>query len=361
MKRHTSSPAKKDLSSPSDVRRASRREVLATLSAVGAGMVLAPSASVAETVDKGRSGPTAQNASRTQTPNKTVRRPNRYEDSLIFERKPFTWPGGKTLAVWIIPNVEAWSFDSAVGVTTSPNPGNAVPDVINYAWREYGMRVGLWRIADVLDSAGVRATVALNSSVCEVFPKAVEEMKKRHWEFMGHGITNSQLLSSTSSLEEERGVIQTALGTIEHAAGERPKGWLGPGLAETFNTPDILAEEGVRYVGDWNNDDQPYPMKVKKGKLLSVPYCMELNDIGLFARHGYTGEEYLRAVTDQFETLYSESQKLPRVMGIPLHPFLTGQPLHIKYFQQALAQMKKQDRVWFATGNEIAEAYERMQ
>jgi allantoinase len=156
---------------------------------------------------------------------------------------------GKTLAVWIIPNVEAWSFDSAVGVTTSPNPAGAVPDVINYAWREYGMRVGLWRIADVLDSVGVRATVALNSSVCEVFPKAVEEMKKRHWEFMGHGITNSQLLSSTSSLDDERNVIQTALGTIEHAVGERPKGWLGPGLAETFNTLDILAEEGVRYRG----------------------------------------------------------------------------------------------------------------
>jgi len=236
-----------------------------------------------------------------------------------------------------------------------------VPDVINYAWREYGMRVGLWRIADVLDSAGVRATVALNSSVCEVFPKAVEEMKKRRWEFMGHGITNSQLLSSTSSPDEERNVIQTALGTIEHAVGERPKGWLGPGLAETFNTLDILAEEGIRYVGDWNNDDQPYPMKVKKGKLFSVPYCMELNDIGLFARHGYTGEEYLKAVTDQFETLYSESQKLARVMGIPLHPFLTGQPLHIKYFQQAIAHMQRQDRVWFATGNEIAEAYERLQ
>lgn len=363
MKRRASSPNNKDVDSPSDDRhdrQPSRREVLATLSAVGAGIALGPSASVAQTAGKTRDGSTAQNVSGAQTPSKTVRRPGRYEDSLIFDRKPFVWPGGKTLAVWIIPNVEAWSYDSAVGVTTSPNAGNAVPDVINYAWREYGMRVGLWRIADVLDSAGVRATVALNSSVCEIFPKAVEEMKKRHWEFMGHGITNSQLLSSTSSLDEERNVIQTALGTIEHAVGERPKGWLGPGLAETFNTLDILAEEGVRYVGDWNNDDQPYPMKVKTGKLFSVPYCMELNDIGLFGRHGYTGDEYLRAVTDQFETLYSESHKLSRVMGIPLHPFLTGQPLHIKYFQQAIAHIQKQDRVWFATGKEIAEAYERI-
>src|SRR5438445_1244165 len=360
MKRPTFSPRKQALDHLSDDRGRSRREVLATLSAVGAGIVLAPSASLAQTVDKERNGSIPESVSGAQKPNKTVRRPERYEDSLIFERKPFTRPGGKTLAVWIIPNVEAWSYDSAVGVTTSPNPGNTVPDVINYAWREYGMRVGLWRIADVLDSAGLRATVALNSSVCEIFPKAVEEMKKRHWEFMGHGITNSQLLSSTSSVDEERNVIRTALRTIEDAVGERPKGWLGPGLAETFNTLDILAEEDVRYVGDWNNDDQPYPMKVKKGKLLYVPYCMELNDIGLFARHGYTGEEYFRAVKDQFETLYVESQKLARVMGIPLHPFLTGQPLHIKYFQQAIADIQKQDHVWFATGNEIAEAYERV-
>src|SRR5947209_1478567 len=188
MKRPTFSPRKQALDHLSDDRGRSRREVLATLSAVGAGIVLAPSASIAQTVDEVRSGSITQNANGAQTPSKTVRRPERYEDSLIFERKPFTWPGGKTLAVWIIP-------------------------------------------------------------------KAVEEMKKRRWEFMGHGITNSQLLSSTSSVDEERNVIQTALRTIEHAVGERPKGWLGPGLAETFNTLDILAEEGVRYVGDWNNDD----------------------------------------------------------------------------------------------------------
>jgi peptidoglycan/xylan/chitin deacetylase (PgdA/CDA1 family) len=291
---------------------------------------------------------------------KKVNRSGRYEDSLIFERKPFSWPGGKTLAVWIIPNVEAWTYDSPEGLATSPNIRHVVPDVINYAWREYGIRVGLWRIADVLESSGVRATVALNSSVCDIFPRAVEEMKKRHWEFMGHGITNSQPLSHLSSSSEEKDVIRTTLDTIQKAVGSRPKGWLGPALAERFDTLDILAEEGVQFVADWNNDDQPYRMKVKSGKMHSVPYCMELNDIGLFFRHGYTGEEYLGAIVDQFETLYSESDKLARVMGIPLHPFLVGQPLRIKYFQRAIAHMKKMDRVWFATGSEIAEAYEQV-
>jgi allantoinase len=293
-----------------------------------------------------------------QTRGTPVRRPDRYDDSLIIERKAFKWPGGKTLAIWIIPNVEVWDFHSAAGLAISP-PGNAVPDIINYAWREYGMRVGLWRIADALDSLGLQATVALNSGVCQAFPQAIEQMKKRRWEFMGHGITNSASLANLS-LDEERQTIREALHTIEQATGERPHGWLGPALAETFNTPDVLAEEGVQYVGDWNNDDQPYPMKVKKGKLFSVPYCMDLNDTNLLNRHGYTGEQYERALTDQFETLYTESERTTKVMGIPLHPFLSGQPLYTRYLQQALAHMQTRERVWFTTGSEIVKAYEQL-
>jgi allantoinase len=293
-----------------------------------------------------------------QAAGKAVRRADRYEDSFIFERKSFAWPGNKTLAVWIAPNVEVWHYDSPAGTGVSPNVRNIVPDVINYAWREYGMRVGLWRLADVLDAAGIKATVALNSAVCEVFPKALEEMKKRNWEFMGHGITNSESLAGLN-LEKEKEVIQTVLKTIEQSTGRKPRGWLGSGLAETYNTLDILAEEGVTYCGDWNNDDQPYPMKVKKGKLFSIPYCMEINDIPLFLRKGYTGEQYYRSVIDQFETLYADSKKQPRVMGIPLHPMIIGQPLRIKYLQRAVAHIKKHDRVWFATGSEIIDAYER--
>ena len=288
----------------------------------------------------------------------SIRRPGRFDDSLIFERKPFTWPGGKTLAVWIIPNVEVWHFDSPVGSAISPNTTNRVPDVINYGWREYGIRVGLWRIADVLDAAGVRATVALNSGVCEVYPKAVEEMKKRGWEFMGHGIANSQSLANLS-IDKEREVIQTTLRTIEQATGTRPRGWLGPGLTETFNTLDILAEEGVVYVGDWNSDDQPFPLKAKRGKLFSVPYGMDINDMSLILRLGYTGEQNLQALKDQFDTLYSDSRKAARVMGIPLHPFLMGQPWRISYLQEAIAYLQQHNQVWFATGSEIVDAFER--
>jgi peptidoglycan/xylan/chitin deacetylase (PgdA/CDA1 family) len=293
-----------------------------------------------------------------QTVGRSVRRPDRYEDSYIFERKSFSWPGNKMIAVWVAPNVEVWNFDSPAGVGVSPNIGNVVPDIINYGWREYGMRVGLWRLADVLDAAGIKATVALNSALCEAHPRAVEEMKKRGWEFMGHGTTNSESLSRLE-LDKEKEVIRTVLKTIEQATGKRPRGWLGTGLAETYNTLDILAEEGVEFCGDWNNDDQPYPMKVRKGKLFSIPYCMEINDIPLFLRKGYTGEQYYRSVMDQFEGLSADSKKHPRVMGIPLHPMIIGQPLRIRYFERAIAEIKKNDAVWFATGSEIIDAYQR--
>ena len=293
-----------------------------------------------------------------QTPPKPIRRSERYDDSFITERKPFKWPGNNTLAVWFAPNVEVWQFDSAFGVGITPNPTNHVPDVFNYAWREYGNRIGLWRLADVLDEAGVKATVALNSQVCEVFPKAVEEMKKRGWEFIGHGTTNSTTLAGLPP-DQERDTIKGILKTIEQATGKRPRGWLGSGLIETYNTLDILAEEGVIFCGDWNNDDQPYPMKVKTGKLFAIPYCMEINDIPLYIRKGYTGEQYYRSVMDQFEQLLADSAKHPRVMGIPLHPMISGQPLRIKYLERALTDMKKHEKVWFATGGEIIDAYLR--
>src|ERR1700716_981226 len=274
-----------------------------------------------------------------QTAPPPIRRSERYDDSFITERKPFRWPGNNTLAVWFAPNVEVWQYDSAFGIGITPNPANYVPDVFNYAWREYGMRVGLWRIADVFDAAGVKATVALNSQVCDVFPRAIEEMKKRGWEFMGHGTTNSESLAGLS-LDKEKEVIRTILKTIEQSTGQRPRGWLGSGLAETHNTLDILAEEGFVYCGDWNGDDQPYPMKVKSGRLFSIPYCMEINDIPLYMRKGYTGEQYYRSVIDQFETLYADSEKQPRVMGIPLHPMISGQPLRIKYLQRLIAELQ---------------------
>lgn len=283
----------------------------------------------------------------------------RYVDSLIFERKPFKWPGGKTLAVWIIPNVEVWGFDTGVDAAIAPNAA-AGPDVINFATREYGMRVGLWRIVDAIEAAGLKATVALNSGVCDVYPKAVEELKKRPWEFIGHGVANSSTLG-TLSAEEEKKTILKALDTIQKATGKKVAGWISPGQVETANTPDILAELGVSYTGDWNNDDQPVKMKVKSGELYSLPYDYAVNDTNLYSSWGFTGEQYYQSVTDEFDVLESDSMKQPRVMGLPVHPFLVGQPEHVGFFKRALQHMKQSEHVWFATGSEILEAYKKVQ
>lgn len=292
-----------------------------------------------------------------QTSSSPLRRADRYEDTYIFERKPFKWPGGKGLAIWLAPAVEVWSVDKAgSGPNVRPNPSNYSPDVMNYSWREYGIRVGLWRMADVFDEAGVKATVLLNSKVCEIFPKAVQEMNRRGWEFVAHGTTNSETLAGLNA-DREREVIREVANTIEQATGKRPRGWLGAGLVETHNTLDILADEGFTYCGDWGNDDQPYPMKVKRGKLYSLPYTIDLNDGQLFARKGYTGDEYYRSVMDHFETLLSESERQPRVVGLGLHPMLTGQPLRINALRRVIVELKNREGVWFATGSEIIDAY----
>ena len=232
-------------------------------------------------------------------------------------------------------------------------------DVLGYTWREYGMRVGLWRIADVMDQANIRATVALNAGVCDVWPKAIEEMDKRGWEMMGHNITNSRSLRNLP-LDKEETIIHTTVKVIQQATGKKVRGWLGTGLGETFSTLDVLAEAGVQYTGDWNNDDVPYRMKVKSGEMYAINYGNAINDISFYGK-GHTGEEYYQMVANQFDTLYADSQKLPRVMGIPLHPFHTGEPLRIKYFQKAVQHMQKQDKVWFATGGEILDAYLKSQ
>ena len=278
---------------------------------------------------------------------------HRFDYSPIIKRKPLTWPNGARVAVWIIPNIEHFEFDLP---GTALFPLNLVPDVLNYGWRDYSVRVGVWRLMDTLDKYGVRATVALNAAVCEHYPIIIEEGKKRNWEFMGHGMTNSQLLSGLPE-EEERKVIRQTIHTITQSVGKAPEGWLGPALAETFITPDLLAEEGIRYLCDWCNDDQPYAMKVKKGQLLSVPYSIELNDIPFFIGKGNSGADFLQAIKDQFDVLYEEGKTNGRVMAIALHPFIISVPYRHKYFAEALEYICRHREVWLATGSEIANWY----
>jgi allantoinase len=292
-----------------------------------------------------------------QQPPENLQEHGRFPYSPIIDRKPLRWPKGARVAVWVIPNIEHFLFDRPSTSVTHVT-ANLVPDVLNYSWRDYGVRVGVWRMMEIMERHGVRGTVALNSDVCERYPRILEEGNRLGWEWMGHGTNNSTLINKQSE-EEERALIAHVLGTIERATGKRPRGWLSPALSESHRTLDILAENKVEYVANWVNDEQPYPMRVKSGTMLSMPYTIEINDIPAFLDLKQSGETFGRMICDQFDVLYEDGAKTGRVMAISLHPFLIGHPHRSKHFANALAHIKSRQEVWLATGSEIADWYRK--
>src|SRR5579863_1634064 len=273
--------------------------------------------------------------------------------SPIIARKKLEWPHGARLALWVIPNIEFFSLAEKIPAS----PTGKLPDVPTWSARDYGNRIGVFRFMEVFDRYGIRATVALNSDVCRYHPLIIEEGNKRRWEWMGHNMTNTRRLIDYPE-GEEAGVIKTALDTIAATSGKRPKGWLGSGLQETWNTLDYLAAEGVEYVCDWTNDDQPYVMTLEGGKrITSIPYSHDINDIPAFERHNRMADEFRQMICDQFDTLYREGAQSGRVMAICLHPYLTGKPYRIGALDKALDYICRHDGVWLATGSEIAQAY----
>jgi allantoinase len=279
----------------------------------------------------------------------------RFDYSPIIDRPVLRWPNGARIAVWVIPNIEHFLFDRP---STSISGATAFlkPDVLNYSWRDYGVRVGIWRMMEIMQRYGVRGTVALNSDVCREYPRIIEEGKKLGWEWMGHGITNSTLLNAQSEAEE-RQLVGTVVSTITRSVGKAPRGWLSPALSETVHTLDILAEHGIEYVGNWVNDEQPYPMRVKKGSMIAMPYSSELNDIPALLGLHQSPERFGQMICDQFDVLYEDGARTGRVMSICLHPFLVGHPHRSKYFAKALAHVTSRQEVWLATGSEIVDCY----
>jgi peptidoglycan/xylan/chitin deacetylase (PgdA/CDA1 family) len=202
----------------------------------------------------------------------------------------------------------------------------------------------------------MRASVLLNSDVCEHYPAIVEEGRRRGCAWLAHGKDNATLQTDMSP-DEERRYLTDVVDTIERGTGQRPHGWLGPALTETAYTPALLAELGLTYVCDWCNDDEPYPLQVDDGPMLSMPYAIEANDVTLLVNKGYTAPEYAQVLVDQFDVLYEEGERSGRVMAIPLHPFLVGQPFRIRHLEAALAHIAGHEHVWLATSDEIAEWY----
>jgi allantoinase len=258
--------------------------------------------------------------------------------SPIIRRPVLTWPEGARVALWVVPNIKFFSLAEKVPAAAGGS-GAPVPDVPGWSARDYGNRVGVFRLMQVLDRHGVRATVALNSELCAQHPAIVEEGNRRQWEWMGHNESNTRRLNEAPP-GEEAGIIARALATIESATGKRPVGWLGAGLQETWNTLDLLAAAGCEYVGDWVNDDQPYMMTLESGRhIVAMPYSQEINDKPVFERQHRTADEFKDMICRQFDVLYREGAESARVMAIAIHPYLTGVPHRIDAFDAALARI----------------------
>jgi allantoinase len=278
-----------------------------------------------------------------------------YDYSPIVDREPIEWPGGARVAFYVGLNVEHFEIDTP---STSLNPATAalVPDPLNYGWRDYGLRVGFWRLAETFDRHGVRPSVLLNSDVAERYPRIIEAGQARDWAWLAHGKNNSTLQTGMT-VDEERAYLTDVVETIDKAVGRRPQGWLGPALTETFHTPSLLAELGLSYVLDWTNDDQPYRLNVPG--MVSVPYSVELNDLGLFTMQGLTGPEFVQVIKDQLDQLHTDSADSGRVFALALHPFVTGQAFRAKYLDQALDYVANHPDVWLTTSDDIAQHYIR--
>jgi len=276
--------------------------------------------------------------------------------SPIIHRPKLSWPNGAYVALWVIPNIEFFSLDEKVPLGGG-GTGTPVPDVPSWSARDYGNRVGVFRLMEVLDRHGIRGTVALNSDVCVQHPAIIEEGQKRRWEWMGHNESNTRRLNDVPP-DEEPAVIKRTLAVIEKATGKRPAGWLGSGLQETWSTVDLLADAGVEYVCDWANDDQPYIMSLDGGRrITSIPYSYEINDKPAYERRNRTAREFQDMICRQFDVLYREGAQSGRVMAIALHPYLSGVPHRIGALDEALAYICKHEHVWKATGAEIARHY----
>lgn len=279
----------------------------------------------------------------------------RYPYSPISHREPMRFPKGARVAVVPYLNIEHFPEDRP-GTPLVAMTAQFTPDVLNYGWRDYGQRVGIWRITEILDRHGLRATVCLNSDACREYPQIIEEGVKRNWVWMGHAQNNSYFLTDMEE-DRERAIITDTLETIESATGTRPKGWLSPALTETYNTPDLLAEAGVEYLCDFTCDDQPFEMNVRSGSLLSMPYSIELNDIQAFLCFGVSAEVFGQMIMDQFDVLYAEGETNARVMPIVLHTFFVGQPFRAKHLARAFEYITGHGDIWLTTGDELNDWY----
>ena len=271
--------------------------------------------------------------------------------SPITERAPLTLPGGARVAVWTVVNLEVWDIARPMPrtVLTPPMGVPQLPDVPNWSWHEYGMRVGVWRFFELFRALGIQPTAAINGLLCERYPQIISTAKDDGWEFIPHGHEQRPM----QTVADQPAAIKKALDTIEAATGTRPIGWLAPGMSQTFETPDFLAAAGIKYTGDYVHDDEPSRIKTAEGDMVTVPYAFDMNDITMMALANHEGKHFVERGIDQFTQLHKEGANRAKIMPIPIHAYLSGQPHRFIHLEKLYRYLAAQPDVIFMTGAEI--------
>lgn len=275
----------------------------------------------------------------------------RYPYSAIVHRPDYSWVDGKRLAVYIALNIEHFSFGEGLGAVLAPS---SQPDVLNYAWRDYGNRVGVWRMLELFDHLNLPVALLVNSTIYDYCPEVVTAFRDRHDEIVAHGRTNSERQSNLTEVEE-RSLIQETTDILAAHEGHIPAGWLGPWISQSWHTPDLLQELGYTYMLDWCCDDQPIWFKTRSGSLLSVPYPQEINDIPAIAVRRRCASEFADMIIDNFDEMLEQSQQQPLVFGIALHAYIMGQPFRLRHLRRALTHIAAHaDEIWLTHPGAIA-------
>lgn len=284
--------------------------------------------------------------------------PDRYDYLSLVDRPKISWPGNARVAFWVSPNVEFYELDPP------PNPGYPIwprpqPDILNYSYRDYGNRVGITRMIEVMARYGVKGSVSLSAALCDNIPESVDACAAQGWEFFSHGIYNTRWINGFDE-DQLREFIGDSVGTIKRHTGQSVAGWLAPAVHATDLAFDLLPEFGIEYTLDLLHDDQPLPVKLRRpGRLISIPYSTELNDTRLFAINGLPPARYVAMVKAWFDQLYREGQETPSVLCLPIHPYIIAQPNRLAAFEEVLRYVTSHDGVWVTTAREISAWYYR--
>jgi len=264
-------------------------------------------------------------------------------------------PDNARLAFWIAPNIEHYEWRPPLNPNRHPYARAIMPDVLNYSMRDYSNRVGLKRVSDEMAKRDIRGSVSLSVSVCDHFPDVIQRCNDLGWELFSHGTYNTRYFYGMS-LEEQRRVVIDSRETLARV-GQRLDGWLTPAITPSLETQEILVQEGVRYTLDYFHDDQPMPLQLRSGRLISLPYSIEMNDFPMAYSSNMSVEEIFVSLKAQFDCLYAEGADNARVMCFAIHPFIIGQPHRIDAFAAFLDYVKSHTHVWYPTAREIADWY----